>query len=76
MEWWRSVDRVTLGILLALIVSGLVLSMAASPAASFRLGKSEPFYFLYRHSIFALLGVSGAIIVSMMNVAYARRWAF
>lgn len=73
MEWWRSVDRMTLGILLALITAGLILSMAASPAAAFRMGKEEPFFFLYRHSIFAVLGVTGAIVVSMMNVAYARR---
>lgn len=73
MEWWRSVDRVTLGILLALIGAGLILSMAASPAAAFRLGKTEPFYFLYRHSFFAVIGITGAIIVSMMNVTYARR---
>lgn len=73
MEWWRSVDRVTLGIMLALIVIGLVLSMAASPAASYRMGKDEPFFFLYRHSFFAVTGIAGAIIVSMMNVTFARR---
>ena len=73
MEWWRSVDRVTLGILVALILSGLVLSMAASPAAAFRLGYAEPFYFLYRHAMFVFVGLAGAIIVSLMNVTYARR---
>ena len=73
LEWIRSVDRVTLGILLALVVSGIILSMAASPAAANRLSYGNPFYFLYRHILFAFVGVAGAIIVSMMNVDYARR---
>ena len=73
MEWWRSIDRVTLGILFALIVSGLILSMAASPAAASRLGIDNPFYFLKRHIVFAVVGLTGAFIVSMFNVENARR---
>jgi len=73
LEWWRSIDRMTLGLLAALIISGLVLSMAASPAAANRLSLDNPFYFLYRHSLFAVLGVLGAFIVSMMSVNNARR---
>jgi cell division protein FtsW len=72
-EWWRSVDRLTLGMLVALIISGLILSMAASPAAANRLSLNNPFHFLYRHSLFAVVGLFGAVIVSMMNTALARR---
>ncbi|MEE9272604.1 MAG: putative lipid II flippase FtsW [Robiginitomaculum sp.] len=73
MEWWRSIDRVTLGLFLALLISGLILSMAASPAAANRLSLSNPFYFLYRHSLFVGMGLIGAFIVSMFNVINARR---
>jgi cell division protein FtsW len=73
LEWLRSVDRITLGILFALVLSGIVLSMAASPAAANRLSYGNPFYFLYRHILFAFAGILGAVIVSMMNVTFARR---
>ena len=36
-EWWRSVDHMMLGYLVALVGAGLILSMAASPAAAARL---------------------------------------
>lgn len=72
-EWWRSVDRVTLGRLFALIVSGLILSMAASPAAANRMSLDSPFYFLFRHSLFAVAGLLGVCVLSMMDVKNARR---
>lgn len=72
-EWWRSVDHMTLGILVALIISGLILSMAASPAAASRLSLDNPFHFLYRHALFAVAGLVGAVIVSMMSANFARR---
>jgi len=73
LEWWRSIDRVTLGLFAALVVFGLILSMAASPAAANRLGYDSPFFFLKRQTVFALMGFSGAIIVSMFPINNARR---
>ena len=75
LEWWRSVDRVTLGLFGALLISGLILSMAASPAAAARLSLDNPFYFLMRHSLFVCVGFIGAIAVSMLPVKNARRIA-
>ncbi len=75
LEWWRSIDRVTLGLFVALLIFGLVLSMAASPAAANRLGYDNPFFFLMRQSLFVTMGFLGAIIVSMMPVNNARRIA-
>lgn len=72
-EWWRSVDHTLLAILICLIGTGIILSMAASPAASAKLRVGDPFYFLYRHSFFALLGLSGAIILSFLSPQNARR---
>jgi cell division protein FtsW len=72
-EWWRSIDQLTLMLLLCLLCAGLVLSMAASPAASHRLGIQSPFFFLFRHAVFAIVGFSGAVAVSLFNPTGARR---
>lgn len=73
LEWWRSVDRITLTFLICLIGIGLILSMAASPAAADRLAIDSPFYFLFRHSFFAFLGLGGALVLSMFRPVDARR---
>jgi cell division protein FtsW len=72
-EWWRSVDQTQLVLLIVLLGAGLILSMAASPAAASRLGYASPFYFLYKHLIFALAGIGGAIFVSFLGPLWARR---
>lgn len=74
-EWWRSVDHISLGLLVCLIGSGLILSMASSPAASARMDIIDPFHFLYRHAVFALIGLAGAFFVSTLSPQNARRIA-
>ncbi len=62
-EWWWTVDRLTLAAIGALMLAGVVLSLAASPPVAGRLGL-DPFYFVNRHILFliptliVLLGVS------------------
>jgi cell division protein FtsW len=73
--WWRGVDRTLLFVILALIGIGLVLSLAASPAASDRLGISDPFYFLYRQSLFAGVSVAALLGISALGPKGARRLA-
>ncbi len=72
-EWWRSVDHLTLGLLLCLIGTGFILSMAASPAAAVRHHLDNPFYFMYRHILFAVVGLTGAFIMSLFAPVNARR---
>ena len=72
-EWWRSVDMVLLALLIGLVGAGLILSMAASPAASARIGLEAPFHFLYKHLVFAVLGLGGAIALSFFKPRDARR---
>ena len=50
-----------------------MLSLAASPAASAKLGYASPFFFLKRHFIFAVMGFSGAVFVSLFEPRGARR---
>jgi len=47
--------------------------MAASPAASVRLGLENPFYFLFRQGLFVTVGLIGAFILSLMTPSNARR---
>lgn len=72
-EWWRSVDQLTLSFFLCLLGSGIILSMAASPAAAERLNTGDPFYFLYKHVFFVVLGIAGAVFLSFFSALNARR---
>jgi cell division protein FtsW len=74
-HWWRGVDRTLLVIVLALIVIGLILSLAASPAIAGRIGIDDPFHFFYRQSVFAAAGLVGMLGVSALNPRGARRLA-
>lgn len=73
-QWWWTVDRWMLVGVLALMATGALLSLAASPAISIRLGV-EPFYFVWRH--FAFLIPAGLILfgASLLNVRQVRRLA-
>jgi cell division protein FtsW len=44
-EWWWTVDRLALAAIGALMLAGVVLSLAASPPVAARLGL-EPFFFV------------------------------
>ena len=68
-EWWRSIDQVTLSIIICLLGAGLILSMASIPAASARLDYSNGFYFLYKHMIFVGLGFVGMFLVSLFDLS-------
>lgn len=64
--WWRSVDRWTLGAVFILILCGITLVSAASPAVAERLGLS-PFYFVERHIAFLVPTVFIMIATSLLN---------
>ena len=72
-EWWRSVDHILLGLLISLLGAGLVLSMAASPAAATRLGYADPFFFVFKHGVFVAMGLTGALTLSFFRPQDARR---
>lgn len=73
--WWRGIDRTLLFVILALITTGIVLSMASSPAATARLGIDDPFHFLYRQAVFSVLGITGMLVLSSLSAKGARRLA-
>jgi cell division protein FtsW len=73
-EWWRTVDRWFLSAFLLLIVMGLVLSFAASPAVAERIG-APPMHFVERQFIFMFPAFLTLIIVSFMPPIWVRRMA-
>ena len=73
-DWWFTVDRALLGVLLGLIAAGCILSLAASPAVAVKKGLSA-FHFAERHFLFAGLGVVIMLAVSALSPRHVRRLA-
>jgi cell division protein FtsW len=73
-EWWWTVDRLQLGAILALILSGIILSLAASPPVATRIGL-DPFHFFNRHLLFLLPSFIVMIGVSFLSPRQIRRSA-
>src|SRR5579859_6081046 len=73
-EWWWTVDRPMLGAVLALMLAGVILSLAASPPVATRIGL-DPFHFFNRHVLFLLPSFIVLIGVSFMSPRQIRRSA-
>lgn len=73
-EWWWTIDRPMLMALVLMLFSGLVLSMAASPAVAERLGLNS-YHFVIRHAIFLPLALGLMIGVTFLDPRAIRRIA-
>src|ERR1700743_2868555 len=73
-EWWWTVDRLQLGAILALMLSGIILSLAASPPVATRIGL-DPFHFFTHHVLFLLPSFIVLICVSFLSPRQIRRTA-
>lgn len=73
-EWWFTIDRQLLGLILALIAVGLLLSVAASPSIAMKRG-FETYHFVYRQLVFAGLGAILMVAVSFLSPGNIRRLA-
>src|SRR5881398_815886 len=73
-EWWWTVDRLQLGAVLALMLGGTILSLAASPPVATRIGL-DPFHFFNRHVLFLLPSFIVLIAVSFLSPRQIRRSA-
>ena len=71
-EWWWTVDKLSLAAIGALMLAGIVLSLAASPPVASRLGL-DPFYFVNRHIFFLIPTIIVLIGVSFLNPHQIRR---
>jgi cell division protein FtsW len=72
-EWWRTVDKGLMAAALILLGAGMVLSLAAGPAAAERTGQADPYYYVYRHALFVTAAVAVLTATSMMDGVWARR---
>lgn len=72
--WWFTVDRVLLSAIVALVLIGLMLSLAASPAVAIK--KHLPtFYFFKRHLLYSAVGLSVIVALSFCKPETIRRLA-
>src|ERR1700730_5816433 len=74
-RWWWTVDKLMLVALAALMLGGIVLSLAASPPVAARLGL-DPFHFVNRHVLFLIPAFGVLILTSFLTPRQIRRLAF
>jgi len=73
-EWWWTVDKLTLAAVGALMLAGIVLSLAASPPVAARLGL-DPFFFVNRHILYLVPAIAVMLGVSFLSPRQIRRLA-
>jgi cell division protein FtsW len=73
-EWWRTVDRLTLAALGALMLGGIVLCLAASPPVAARIGL-DPFHFVNRQVLFLIPAALVLIATSFLSPRDIRKVA-
>jgi cell division protein FtsW len=73
-DWWWTVDRGMLSLVLLMLLSGLVLSFAASPPVAERLGL-DGLHFVLRHAVYAPMAAALMIGLSFLTPRQVRRAA-
>ena len=73
-NWWWTVDKMILAAIAVLMMTGIVLSLAASPAVASRIGL-DAFYFVNRHAMYLAPTFLVMIAVSFLNPRQIRRLA-
>jgi len=72
-EWWWTVDRALLAALCALMVIGIILCLAASPAVAARINIPDAFHFVNRQVLFLIPAVAVMIGTSFLSPRAIRR---
>jgi cell division protein FtsW len=72
--WWWTVDRLMVAALGAIMLGGIILSLAASPPVAARLGL-DPFYFVDRHILYLVPALAVLIGTSFLAPRHIRRAA-
>ncbi len=71
-KWWRTLDKVTLACILGLLSLGFLLGSAASPPLAAKNGL-DPFHYVERQAVFAIISVGIMLILSTMSPTAVRR---
>jgi cell division protein FtsW len=72
--WWWTIDRFSLAALGAIMLGGIVLSLAASPPVAARIGL-DAFYFVHRHVLYLVPAIAVLVAVSFLSPRQIRRLA-
>src|ERR1700722_11494904 len=72
--WWWTIDRFLLVAIAAIMLGGIVLSLAASPPVAARLGL-DAFYFVHPHVLYLVPAVGVMIMTSFLSPRHIRRLA-
>ncbi|HEY1544690.1 MAG TPA: FtsW/RodA/SpoVE family cell cycle protein, partial [Xanthobacteraceae bacterium] len=72
--WWWTVDRPMLAALIALMLAGIILSLAASPSVASRIGL-DPFYFVHRQVMYLVPAIAVMLGTSFLPPRHIRRIA-
>ena len=73
-DWWWTVDRGMLSLVLLMLLTGFVLSFAASPPVAERLGL-DGLHFVLRHAVYAPMAAALMIGLSFLTPRQVRRAA-
>ena len=73
-DWWWTVDRLMLLALVALMLAGIILSLAASPPVAARLGL-DAFHFVNRHILYLIPALAVMLPVAFLSPRQIRRLA-
>ncbi|MBI1384284.1 MAG: cell division protein FtsW [Rhizobiales bacterium] len=73
-SWWFTVDRQLVAAIVALVLTGVVVSLAAGPTVAGKKGLAT-YYFVERHALFALAGLAIVLALSFAGRALVRRFS-
>jgi cell division protein FtsW len=73
-DWWLSIDRTLLVLILTLAVAGLAASIIASPTVGIHL-TGDPFYFVKRQAAGMVIALAAVFAVSLLTPAAMKRLA-
>ena len=73
-QWWWTVDRWSLGAILAIMAFGVMLTLAASPPAAERIG-ADSFLFAKRQFLFLPMALTLMLAISLASPRHIRRLA-
>ena len=71
-RWWRTVDKWSLGCVVALFALGLLLGLAASVPLAER-NNLPSFYYVTRQAVFGGVGLAVMLVISMLSPQMVRR---